>query len=218
MATDRIVIAIDTPGYGDSDGTPELPTIADYARSAAAALEALGYGAGGPVDVLGYHTGCLIAAELAAQRPDLVRRLALPGVPFLTGAEQREAYEKYAKPSPVEADGAHLKTQWAFSTFAMDAGVSLARAQEHFNDLMQCYPACWRAYHAVFTYDGAARFPEVSQPVLLISFTGSLDAETKAARAYFPNAEHVRFDDIAKGAFDVAPERVAVVVRDFLDE
>ena len=54
------------------------------AGAAADTLEALGYGADGEgaVDVIGYHTGTFIAAELAIVRPDLVRRLVLPGIPF----------------------------------------------------------------------------------------------------------------------------------------
>ena len=83
MAHDRLVIAIDTPGYGDSAAPEGLPTIKDYADAATVALDRLGLKSerGSSVDVLGYHTGSLIAIELAVQQPKLVRRLVLAGLP-----------------------------------------------------------------------------------------------------------------------------------------
>lgn len=51
-----------------------------------------------------------------------------------------------------------------------------------------------------------------------MSFPGSLDEETKAAGDYLQNAEHMRFDDIERGGFDLAPERLAEATRKFLDQ
>lgn len=219
MARDRVVIAIDTPGYGDSDQPSSLQSIEGYAQSAATVLKALGYGKGRSVDALGYHTGSLIAAELAALNSDLVRRLVLPGVPFYVDeGVQREAYEKYVKASSITEDGSHLSGPWDFATLTREAGVSLERSQAHFNDYMQCYPDCWRAYHGVFSYDGKKRFVEVTQPVLLMSFPGSLDQETKDAGDFLQNAAHMRFDDIERGGFDLAPQRIAKATREFLDQ
>lgn len=219
MAADRLVIAMDTPGYGDSAKPPEPQSIEAYARSAMTVLDALGYGKEQPVDALGYHTGTLIAAELAVLRPEMVRRLVLPGIPFYAdGAVQREAYEKYVKAAPIVEDGSHLSGPWEFATMTRAMGVSLERSQTHFNDYMQCYPDCWYAYHGVFSYDGKKRFTEVAQPALLMSFPGSLDLETKQAGDYLQNAEHMRFDDIEKGAFNMAPERIAKATRNFLDK
>lgn len=231
MATDRVVIAIDTPGYGDSDRPSELQTIGGYAESAAAVLVELGYGqnsdakhrsgespTNGLVDVLGYHTGCLIAAELAASRPDMVRRLVLPGLPFFTGDERKQAYNENAKPDPVTTDGSHLISKWKFSTGAVSAGLALERGQEHFNDAMQCYPHCWEAYHGVFTYDAEGRFSKVTQPVLLITTDGSLKAETEAAKRHFPDAKLAHIAGITLGGFDLAPDKFADETRKFLDE
>lgn len=219
MATDRIVIAMDTPGYGDSASPPSPPSISDYAASAVQALDALDDDLlmGGPVDVLGYHTGALIAAELAIIDQSRVRRLVLPGVPFLTGDARRAAYNDYVKPEPLSEDGSHLGDKWAFATYAIPAGVSLARAQEHFNDMMQCHPRCWWSYHGVFSYASDQRLPMITQPVLLISYDGSLSDETKAARGAIRNAQHVHINGVTRGAFDVAADRLADETRKFLD-
>ena len=116
IAADRHVIAIDTPGYGDSAPPPEPLSLPDYASALATALEALGYGDDGrKVDMLGFHTGALIAAELAATRPDLTRRIILPGLPYFTGDAQKKMYEENARPEPVKEDGSHLGKKWDFA-------------------------------------------------------------------------------------------------------
>ena len=219
MAADRTVIAIDTPGYGDSASPPEPLTIAEYANAAIEAIEVLDQGVlnGVVVDILGYHTGALIAAEVAIEHPEKVRRLVLPGVPFLTGNERKEAYKKYVKPEALLEDGTHLADKWAFATYAMSVGVSLERAQEHFNDAMQCHPRCWWSYHGVFSYKGENRLPLITQPVLFISYDGSLNDETKAAHKMVGHADHVHINGITRGAFDVAPDKIAAETRAFLD-
>ena len=219
MGKDRVVIAIDTPGYGDSDSPSTLPTIRDYAESAEAVLDALGYGkdSGMMIDVLGYHTGCLIAAELALIRPDMVRRLVLPGLPFYTGDARTAAYAENAKPDEIASDGSHLRAKWDFSTGAVRAGLSLERGQQHFNDAMQCYPNCWKAYHAVFSYETEKQLAKIKQPVLLITNAGSLKEETEAAQEYLRNARLVHFPEISLGGFDLHTEILAKAVREFLD-
>jgi len=219
MARDRIVIAMDTPGYGDSDPPPAPPAISGYAASAQKALRELDKSVlgGNAVDVLGYHTGALIAAELALLEPSRIRRLVLPGVPYLIGGARKDAYEEYVQSTPLSADGAHLADKWAFATYAMPVGVTLQRAQEHFGDMMQCEPRCWWSYHGVFSYESDQRFPMLSQPVLLISYDGSLSDETKSAAAVIPDARHVHIDGVTRGAFDVAADKLAAETRTFLD-
>lgn len=68
------VIAVDMPGHGASDPLPGTPGLADYVAWAARVIEALGLG---PVSVAGHSMGSLIAAGLAVDRPDLIRRAAL---------------------------------------------------------------------------------------------------------------------------------------------
>ena len=216
MAQDRIVVAIDTPGYGDSDRPKELPSINDYATSAGAAIDAMGFGKE-QIDLLGYHTGGLIAVELAATRPDTVRRLVLPGFPFFAGEDRKKAYEENVKPDPVETDGSHLSKKWEFSNMAAPAGLSLERGQEHFNDSVQCYPHCWQAYHAVFTYETEKQLQKIAQPVLLITINGSLKKETETARKYISDAKLLHIPEITLGGFDLFPGKYAKLSRDFLN-
>lgn len=218
MATDRNVVAVDTPGYGDSERPEKLSSIADYAASALAAIEALDFGGTErSVDVLGYHTGGLIAVELAAMQEQSVRHLVLPGFPFFLAKAREAAYRRFAKADTIELDGSHLSDKWEYSKIPMGAGVSLERVQEHFNDHMKSYPHSWRAFRAVFTYPTEERTSRVTQPVLLISVNGSLKTETKAAVPYFRNASYLHLDDYSFGIFDLGANVVADKSRSFLD-
>jgi len=82
LAQDRLVMAFDTPRYGNSDPPPEQPWISDYATALAAAIRKI---TDAPqVDVMGQLTGSLTSIELAVKRPDLVRRVVLSRSPVFT--------------------------------------------------------------------------------------------------------------------------------------
>ena len=75
LAQQREVILFDNAGIGASSG--KTPTsFPETARDAIALIKALGIG---KTDVLGYSIGGKIAQEIAAQAPDLVRKLILVG-------------------------------------------------------------------------------------------------------------------------------------------
>ena len=77
IADERSVYAPDLPGFGESDPAPSA-TFADAAR---AVLDLAGDLRLRHVDVLGVGFGAAVALDLAASRPDLVRRLILVGTP-----------------------------------------------------------------------------------------------------------------------------------------
>jgi len=82
LGKDRVAIAIDTPGYGGSDGPNSQPTIEDYTAAIAEGLANLGYGPEKPIDVFGNHTGSRIATELAVTHPGMVRHVLLGLSPY----------------------------------------------------------------------------------------------------------------------------------------
>jgi len=77
IAVDRSVYAPDLPGFGESDPAPS----GTFADGALAVLDLTGDLRLRHVDVLGVGFGGAVALELAANRPELVRRLVLLGTP-----------------------------------------------------------------------------------------------------------------------------------------
>ena len=77
LADVRSVYAPDLPGYGESDSSPGR-SIADAATAISDLANDLRLR---QIDLLGVQYGAEVALELAAARPELVRRLVLAGVP-----------------------------------------------------------------------------------------------------------------------------------------
>jgi pimeloyl-ACP methyl ester carboxylesterase len=73
----RSVYAPDLPGYGESDSSPAR-SIADAAMAIDDLAKDLRLR---QIDLLGVQYGAEVALELAAVRPELIRRLVLAGVP-----------------------------------------------------------------------------------------------------------------------------------------
>jgi pimeloyl-ACP methyl ester carboxylesterase len=75
LADVRSAYAPDLPGYGESDPSPSR-SVADAATAISDLANDLRLR---QIDLLGVHYGALVALELAAARPELVRRLVLAG-------------------------------------------------------------------------------------------------------------------------------------------
>jgi pimeloyl-ACP methyl ester carboxylesterase len=103
-------IALDTPGFGESDPLPgETLVLADLAKATAEAMDALGLP---PCRVYGTHTGAAIAVELGAGWPERVSGLVIEGLPIFTEAEIATLFEGYFEPMATDPLGAHLTRTW----------------------------------------------------------------------------------------------------------
>ena len=99
FADHRELLAPDYPGYGDSPAPATVPTIGDYATALVASLQQ--ELPDRPVHLLGFHTGCLVACEMAL-RWAAVRELVLIDVPCFSGAEQQQKLaEDFAADDPA---------------------------------------------------------------------------------------------------------------------
>lgn len=85
------VLALDLPGFGETDHAPG--TIEAFADSVAAAVEEICRDDGPPV-VVGNGLGAFVALALSIRHPDLVRRLVLVGCGATFPAEARPALQR----------------------------------------------------------------------------------------------------------------------------
>lgn len=106
----RQAIAIDTPGFGDSEALPGRPTIEGWA---AAALQFMNQRQVAAFAVVGHHTGAAIAAEIAASAPERVTALVLSACPFVDAARRQHHEGRRVIDDVTErADGSHLTELW----------------------------------------------------------------------------------------------------------
>jgi len=114
FADEFTVIALDTPGYGNSAPLPRepRPEIGDFADSLAATLTALAIER---CTLYGFHTSSKIALEFAVRHPTRVAIAIMDGLNLPPGGPGDEFIARYMKPFEVNDDGSHLATAWSRS-------------------------------------------------------------------------------------------------------
>lgn len=173
------VIALDTPGYGNSDPLdgPE-PGIPDFAEALGEAIDALGL-AGAPLYAT--HTSAKIALHYAAGggRPS---RLVLDGIAIPTAAPDEAFIARYMRPFTIDATGAYLAAEWTrlrdmlrwFPWFDARAETRMPIdtpsddwIAAYALDLFSAGGAYSSAYAAAMRYDPRPALRDVSVPTLI---------------------------------------------------
>jgi pimeloyl-ACP methyl ester carboxylesterase len=213
MARDRSVYAPDTPGFGESDPPPTKPSIADYAAAMSDFLDQMRFR---EVDLLGYHTGALIATELAIQRPEQIRRVVLTALPIFT-AQQREAFMARVNAARIEESGGHLTREWSEALARRGPGMTIEAVADYFAEKLRNGPNAWWGGSAAHQYATVERLPLLRQPVLVLRPKDHTWDLSLQARQLIRGVKLVDLPDFGFGLFDAAPALVAQQARDFLN-
>lgn len=174
------VLALDTPGYGDSASPTRPLSIEEYAAIQVEAMDALGFA---PSVLAGTHTGASIALEVWNLRRHGVQNLVLTGVPIFSPSEREWRKENHAPELASRLDGSHLS--WAWSRYRRKMGdetpiellnltaLHLVQSAAHYG---------W-AYQAAFDYDPIPRLRELDLPTLIVNGSGDIlaDADREAS-------------------------------------
>ena len=198
-------MAIDTPGYGESDALPGEPAIADYAAGIIAGLPER-------FDLFGYHTGVAIAVEIALRWPDRVGRLTLMGIPHFRALDFEFWRAKLAAKHELGDDLAQFDERWAFLVGARPDGMSLRRGFANFVGELKAWPAGWRCHDALFEWDLASRFALVRQPVTILNPPGHLAEPSRQAAAFIPQAELIELPDLSGAILEVHAAKLAALL------
>ncbi|PEQ11405.1 hypothetical protein B2G71_17800 [Novosphingobium sp. PC22D] len=220
LASDRRVIAFDTPGYGMSDAPPEPLSMAGYAQAMAESLDAAGLGAEQGFDVYGFHTGSLLAVEMALARPDAVRQVAVTGLPMRSPEERAERLAKARQVPVIDEDGAFAigmaRQLWDYVVANRTPGIPIAHQAALWIDKLRAFDRASWAYVGVWSYD-YERLRRVTQPVLLIQPDEPLIEASIAAVRLVPDHTIAQFPQFHRDVLDL-PEAVAAfatAMRDF---
>jgi pimeloyl-ACP methyl ester carboxylesterase len=212
VAADRPAMAFDTPGYGMSDPAPDPQTIGAYADAVEDGLAALSLA--GPVDLLGYHTGAAIAAELATRGRWAVRRVMLVAVPVFSEVER--ASFGALPPIQFDEEGDWAREEWRRSWRWRGPGQQRASVLRTFAEKMRP-GARERGAIAIAGYDMARAVSRIRQPLMIARPKDDLWEATARARTLRPDAAYAELPELGHGLWEVAPERMAALARRFLD-
>lgn len=220
LGSDRTMLALDYPGIGQSDNYPgelDMGTLADIMADS---LTSLGWGpdGGGPVDLCGYHTGTMLATELAVTHPELVRRIVLMGIPYYDAAGRQERFDRLGQVKPWPDSFAAVAQDWIFAVEMRNDKVSLERAYGNYLESAGAWQGKARIYGAVFQYPAEERAPLLTQPTLVLNPHGNLKEPSRAFAEMIDGATLIELPDLKYGIFDASPDVLASHARPFLNQ
>jgi pimeloyl-ACP methyl ester carboxylesterase len=214
MGRDRYVVAPDTPGFGMSDPPTSPPEIGDYAAAMLEFIAELGLGV---VDVMGYHTGSLTAAEMALQANDVVRKIAIISATVFTPEETEQFKRQYA-PKPIPERIGAISPGW--KTFRE----SFWRMEPSDHRALNIYLEGRRnpdwspwGHRAAFNYDISAALKKITHPVLVLNPEDDLWQYTPRAKSLLRNGRVHDLPGWTHGFLDAETGAVARLLREFLD-
>lgn len=143
------VIALDSPGFGESFRPAGHPSAADYGRWFLHALEAMGVDS---FDLAAHHTGTHFACEMAALAPHRVQSLTLSGILLAPEDERRKMRADIGNADPVDARGEYIgKAYRLMDSLFLDPAPDLV----HLETLgaLQSGAARDQAFDAIFNQD-----------------------------------------------------------------
>jgi len=213
---DRIVVAIDSPGHGESDipAHETDATIENYANSALSVLEKMGHK---KVDILGHHTGAKVAAEIAYQAPKKVRKIVMISALVLT-PEERDNFKAQFQPIPLDEAGTRYKHIWAQAIKYRGPGVTLEQLAysiaENFR-AGECYE--W-GHVAAFNYTDAfeERIQTLPHRITVLNPKDMLFDLTPRVGKLLQNGEVIDHPEWGFGFMDVDTEGTVKAVKEAL--
>lgn len=205
----RQVIAIDMPGYGESDAPPQPIAMSGYAQSALTAIDVL---VDGPATLLGYHTGCYAATEMAIAQPTKIDRIVLIGVPYFQALDFDTWKAKLSARHHLTDDLDQFAERWSYFITSRHPEVTLRRGFANFIDELKAWPNGWWAHDAMFAYDSDARLPLIKQPVLILNPSGHLAPASRIAGSLIRRCSIQDMSDLSGPVLETVPDRLAVEI------
>ena len=213
----RQCIAPDTPGYGNSDAPPHVPSIELYADLMIELLDSLGITE--PVDVMGYHTGSMTATSLADRYPNRIRKLVLVSAPIFNEQDLERFAQVYSEEPLWTEDGERLLSlwQWFVEFFKVGEVNTVADAGRIFYERLSGRDKYWWGHHAAFRFDLKSALQRVQHPIMVINPGDDLPEFTRRATPLLAQGTIQEHPEWTHGFMDSHSVDAAKVVGNYLD-
>ena len=200
LSDEFTVIAPDTPGFGLSDFIDGIePDISQYAQALKEFLDALEIN---KACFYGFHTGAIIATEIARLYPELCNAVVVNGLVVLEREEEADILKHYTKWFEPTPEGSQMSWIWSrirdqlifFPWFKKELGNKMSIdlpnpefLQPYILDLLRSNEASQTAYQAAFLYPSRKRIRELEVPTFLINHEGDPIADHPRRLSNLPN-------------------------------
>ncbi|MGJ8563012.1 MAG: alpha/beta fold hydrolase [Alphaproteobacteria bacterium] len=214
-SNDRLVIAIDSPGHGESDVPSKQASLEDYARSVLCALKNLDLE---KVDVVGNHTGAKVATEMAFQAPEAIGHIIMISALVLSD-EEREAFIAQFQPIPLDEVGTRFSHMWTQAVRCRGPGVTLEQLAFSVAENTRAGEAYEWGHEAAFRYTKV--FPEriatLPHRITVLNPNDLLYEFTPRVAPFLQNGKIVDLPHLGFGFLDTNPKAAVNAVKSGLD-
>jgi pimeloyl-ACP methyl ester carboxylesterase len=205
------LVALDLPGFGDSDSPPVAWGSADYARFVAEFLDQLGVGR---AHLVGHSHGGRVAIVLATEAPERVERLLLIDS---AGLRPRRGLRYHRRVAVAKLGRAVARVGGAPGRRLQER----MRARVASRDYLEASEAMRGTFRTVIAEDLSDRLRRIAAPTLLV--WGERDDDTplwmaRRMEELIPDAGLVVLDGAGHYSYADAPGQFAAVARRFLLE
>lgn len=185
-------VALDTPGFGQSDPLPEAwdeQDLTPYVRAVEVFLDALAVER--PI-IYGSATGAQIAVEFAKAHPSRCGGVLLENIALFSEEERSSITVDYFPDITPQRDGSHLQTLWRICSRSTryfpwydeqpgadrrGADAPPAVAESMLRDYLMAGPEYERAYRAAFANEGPEALSGVTVPTRIVQWADTILGE-----------------------------------------
>lgn len=218
LAKDRFSVALDYPGYGESDPPPPEPhvRVEDYANAVWEVVDAL---TPTPVHLVGYHTGSMVAIEAAHQRPQQTISVINISAPVFTDEEQKRLHQEYA-PIPLDEAGTRFKIMWERVLHHRGPNMTLEMAAQSYAENFRGGENYEYGHRAAFNYANTyrERLAQIEQPLLVINPNDDCYEQSKRADELMKNGRRLDRLDWGHGFLHANAQEAAQLITNFIRE
>ncbi|MAR79483.1 MAG: hypothetical protein CMM18_04565 [Rhodospirillaceae bacterium] len=216
LGKERVCIAPDTPGFGESDPPNLIPKIDDYAAAMGDLIDNLQLD---EIDVMGYHTGSKIALTLGQQRPEQIKKIILISAPVYTEEEldNQKRTMGHIDVDQIYDDGSHLKKKWSGHLKWVDKDAPIIFTHREVVESLRGGENSWWGHRAAFDIYHKDLIPKIEQPILILCPNDDLKKPTLRAEKLLKNGLLVLLEDCAHGMFETKSEKISKIIENFLN-
>ena len=129
-------------------------------------------------DILGDHTGAVIALHMAVYNKERVSKLILNGIPCFDEKERTERLNNAKYNGPKE-DGEHLYKRWKSVKMLSGSDADNKTIERNFVEALRGGPFAHWGHRAVFSYKLLDILHKVDQPTLVFCPRDGLESRTE---------------------------------------
>lgn len=214
-ANDRLIIALDNPGHGESDIPPENIYIEGYAQALWQAIKALDIN--GPFDLLGHHTGAKVACEMAYQRPKDVHKIIMISALILSDTERAE-FKSQFQPIALDEAGTRFSHMWAQSIKYRGPNVNLQDLAFLMAEHLRAGEAYEWGHEAAFEYTEkfAERLPQLPHEITVMNPGDMLFDYTPRVANHLTNGRVIDYPNWGAGFLDTDTQMAVRIIKERL--